>query len=491
LIFFCFIIFSSTDTMTINRNSNAVALGAGFLVGSAATLMGVWMASKLAPSNSRRSKKEYSSSQGGNANKPEKKIPADIREEQLSRHTLYFGEDGMKNLKESSIVVVGVGGVGSHVAHMLGRAGVGHIRLIDFDQVTVSSLNRHACATLADVGIPKVTCMKSFLEKICPDPSCLHVEAIAEMYTPENGERVLSKHGKHWDIVIDAIDDVPTKAALLTQCLKGNIRVMSCMGAGGKSDVTRLHISDLKTAAKDPLASKLRQCMKKLMPPPPADDCQDSYLESMEKLAIIYSSEKPVVKLADFTPEQKAQGVHNFGAVDGMRIRVLPVLGTMPAIMGQTLAAMALCELGGKPMSPVTGERVGRNVRNKIYQKIKQREDNITRTKLNGDKKDLPQDGVMVDGEWIGPLQIDQDDVAYLMEVWRNRCAVTGDRLGTVLELVRWDNGKPSYCNNLVLMGSAALPKFDKPGGKEALSDKVRSTIETRLASCSIDGYYG
>lgn len=375
---------------------------------------------------------------------------------------------------------------------------MGHIRLIDFDQVTVSSLNRHACATLADVGIPKVTCMKHFLEQICPDPNHLKVEAMAEMYTAENGERLLqqlgsdnnSNNNKSWDIVIDAIDDVPTKAALLAHCLQQNIRVMSCMGAGGKSDVTRLHISDLRTASRDPLASKLRQVMKKLLPPDPKD--KDNYLESMEKLAIIYSSEKPVVKLADFTQEQKDQGVHQFGAVDGMRIRVLPVLGTLPAIFGQSLAAMAICELGGKPMQPVTGERLGKNVRNRVFQHVKTREDKITRQKLGDEQHiDLPNEGMMVNGEWVGPIQIDQDDISYLMEIWRNRCAVTGDRLGTVLELVRWDMAKPSTCNNLVLMSAAAMEKFVQPGGKEAVPENVRKVIETRLASCNIDGYYG
>eukprot|EP00957_Ditylum_brightwellii_P160333 12204816-Ditylum_brightwellii.AAC.1 len=71
-----------------------------------------------------------------------------------------------------------------------------------------------------------------------------------------------------------------------------------------------------------------------------------SFMEDVDKLAVIYSSEKTVVKLADFTEEQKQEGIQNFGNVDKMRVRVLPVLGTMPAIMGQSQAALALCELG-------------------------------------------------------------------------------------------------------------------------------------------------
>jgi tRNA A37 threonylcarbamoyladenosine dehydratase len=442
----------------------------GFLLGSAVsiTVLTLWNRRKQ-PDNKRDDREAR------------KSIPQELRDEQLSRHTLYFGDDGMKRLAGAKVVVVGLGGVGSHTAHMLARAGVGHLRLIDFDQVSLSSLNRHACATLADVGTPKATCLKRFCEQICPDPNYLVMEDIVQMYTAETGPQLLAGHD--WDLVIDAIDDVPTKAALLAQCLKENIRVISCMGAGGKSDVTRLHISDLRTASRDPLASKLRQSIKRLL------KGDTSYMDEMDKLSVVFSSEKTVVKLADFTDEQKAQGVHTFGAVDGMRIRIIPVLGTMPAIMGQTLAAMTLCELGNKPFSPVTGERVGRNVRNRIHQHVKRRELKI-RDKLDADmpsnKDEKDPEGRMVNGTWVGPIQIDTDDVEYLLEVWRNRCGITGDKLGTVLELVRWDLSKPSTCQNLVLMGAKALTKFDIDG-QASVPEDVRQKIEERLRSCRAD----
>ena len=369
----------------------------------------------------------------------------------------------MLKLKGAKVVIIGLGGVGSHTAHMLARAGVGHLRMIDFDQVSLSSLNRHACATLDDVGTPKASCLKKFLEKICPDPRYLFLEDVVQMYTKDNGEELLK--GYDWDLVIDAIDDVPTKAALLSHCLKQNIRTISCMGAGGKSDVTRLHISDLRTASRDPLASKLRQSLKKLLPK------DISYLDDMDRLSVVYSSEKPVVKLADFTDEQKAEGVHHFGAIDGMRIRILPVLGTMPAVMGQTLAAWAVCELSGKSFSPVTGERVGRNVRNRMWQHLKRREQAIQEAVAEGVQVGLEgpgeEEGRLINGIWVGPLQVDSDDVEYLLEIWRNRCGVSGERLGTVLELVRWDASKPANCLNLVLMGTKALQNFDKDGKKE------------------------
>lgn len=393
-------------------------------------------------------------------------VPDELREEQLSRHTLYFGEEGIQRIRASRVCVVGLGGVGSHTALMLARGGVEHLRLIDFDQVTLSSLNRHACATLSDVGIPKVVCVQKFMQAL----GVTKVDAVVEMYTAESGPSLLQGH---WDIVIDCIDDVPTKASLLTYCIEKKIRVLSCMGAGGKSDFTRLHISDLRTAAKDPLASKLRQTMKRETNKNSAIP-DESYMDDMDQLTIIYSSEKTVAKLADLTDEQKEQVDKNqFGAVDGMRIRVLPVLGPLPAIMGQSLASMALCELGQKPiLQPVTGERLGKTVRHKKFQHFKNREELIK-------KGDIP----MPANAFKGPLGIDMDDVEYIMGVWRNCCAVTGARLGTTLELIRWDVTKPATCDNMVVMSMPAIHAYDAKG-QESVPNHIRKRIEMRLALC-------
>ena len=86
--------------------------------------------------------------------------------EQLARNYAFLTEEGMEKVRNQRIVVVGAGGVGSWVATMLARSGVEHLRIIDFDQVSLSSLNRHAVATLKDVGIPKVDCIKTHLLKL-------------------------------------------------------------------------------------------------------------------------------------------------------------------------------------------------------------------------------------------------------------------------------------------------------------------------------------
>eukprot|EP00588_Corethron_pennatum_P005854 CAMPEP_0194285480 /NCGR_PEP_ID=MMETSP0169-20130528/30282_1 /TAXON_ID=218684 /ORGANISM="Corethron pennatum, Strain L29A3" /LENGTH=182 /DNA_ID=CAMNT_0039031615 /DNA_START=21 /DNA_END=565 /DNA_ORIENTATION=- len=95
-------------------------------------------------------------------------LPPDIRAEQLSRNALYFGTDALDRIRASSLLVVGAGGVGSHAAHLLARSGVERLTVVDFDTVTVSSLNRHACATLGDVGTSKVACLQTYLRGVCP-----------------------------------------------------------------------------------------------------------------------------------------------------------------------------------------------------------------------------------------------------------------------------------------------------------------------------------
>lgn len=472
-------ILSPFSQLPITMSVARATLG-GFLVGSIVTLAIASMLSR---------NKDATKEKDAETTSPEASLPLEIREEQLSRHMLYFGREGMNRLRGARVAIVGVGGVGSHAAHMLARAGVFHLRLIDFDQVSLSSLNRHACATLADVGTAKATCLKRYCRRICPDERYLLVEDVVRMYAAdEKGPELLEGHS--WDLVIDAIDDVPTKASLLAHCIRNNLRVISCMGAGGKSDPTRLHISDLRTASRDPLASKLRQSLKRLFKNGGSStaDQAGSFMDDMERLTVVYSSEKTVVQLADFTEEQKAEGVHQYGAVDGMRIRIIPVLGTMPAIMGQTLASIALCNIAMKPFSPVTGERIGRNVRNRILQHLKRREQKIQKRLEEEANVTASPQARMISGNWVGPPQVDFDDVEYMLEVWRNRCAVTGDRLGTVLELVRWDPSRPSTCQNLVLMGAKAIKRFDAQG-KESIPTEVRRTIEERLQSCRVDAY--
>ena len=97
----------------------------------------------------------------------------------------------MERITNSSVLIVGLGGVGSHTAHMLARAGVKYLRLVDFDQVTLSSLNRHAVATLSDVGKPKATVLCNYLRQICPDGERLVLDPIVKMYTGNKEDKTV------------------------------------------------------------------------------------------------------------------------------------------------------------------------------------------------------------------------------------------------------------------------------------------------------------
>ena len=172
----------------------------------------------------------------------------EIIQEQLSRNYLFFGNEPMDKIRKSFVVIVGLGGVGSHAAVMLARSGIEHIRLIDFDQVTLSSLNRHASATRKDVGISKVLAIKNHLTEIVPHAK---IEAFQQLFEINAADDLLS--GKP-DFVLDCIDNLETKVDLIAYCLRNNIKILASMGAGAKSDPSRIQIADLNDTFEDPLA---------------------------------------------------------------------------------------------------------------------------------------------------------------------------------------------------------------------------------------------
>ena len=141
----------------------------------------------------------------------------------------------------------------------------------------------------------------------------------------------------------------------------------------------------------------------------------------------------------------------------------------------QSLAAIALCELGQKPIrNPLAGERVGRNVRHKVFQQFQTREQKLAKGSL------VIHDPL----GYTGPVEIDGDDVEYLYGIWKNKCAITGAKIGAVLGLVRWDLSRPATSDNLVLVSRPAMKKLDEEG-KASIDPSVRARIEHRLAACS------
>ncbi|QLQ78207.1 hypothetical protein HG537_0A04540 [Torulaspora globosa] len=336
--------------------------------------------------------------------------------EQLARNYAFLGEDGMEKLKQQYFIVVGAGGVGSWVVTMLVRSGCRRIRVIDFDQVSLSSLNRHSCAQLSDVGTPKVDCLKQHLLRIAP---WCEIEAINELWTKENAERLLLEDGEP-TMIIDCIDNIDTKVDLLEFAYNRKIEVISSMGASTKSDPTRINVGDLTTTEEDPLARSVRRRLKKR--------------GITTGIPAVFSAEKPDPRKAKLLPlpdEEYEKGqVGELSALKDFRVRILPVLGTMPGIFGLTIATWILTKVSGYPMNPIEGKN-----RIKIYDGIYQ--------SLAGQMTRIGMPDQRV--------QIALKEVSYIVEeVFRGKSPVSG--FSTRLTLSKWDPKRPVSLQNVVVL---------------------------------------
>lgn len=189
-----------------------------------------------------------------------------------SRTELLIGKEGVEKLENSKVAIFGIGGVGSYTAEALGRAGVGSIVLIDYDDICLTNINRQIHATRKTVGKSKVDSMKDRLLDINPN---MKVITHKELYNEETSEILLTQD---LDYVVDAIDMVSSKINLIIKSQEMNIPVISCMGAGNKFDPTKLEITDIYKTSICPLARVMRHELRK---------------RGIEKLKVVYSKEEP------------------------------------------------------------------------------------------------------------------------------------------------------------------------------------------------------
>ena len=168
-----------------------------------------------------------------------------------------YTPEGLAILRRSHICVIGIGGVGSWAVEALTRSGIGKITMIDMDDICVTNINRQIHAMSGTVAQLKTEAMKERIEKI--NPEC-QVEIIDDFITPENIPEYLNRG---YDYVIDAIDSVRTKAALIAYCKRHKIKLITTGGAGGQTDPTQIQITDLSKTIQDPLASKVRSLLRK------------------------------------------------------------------------------------------------------------------------------------------------------------------------------------------------------------------------------------
>lgn len=168
-----------------------------------------------------------------------------------------YTPEGLAKLRQSHVCVIGIGGVGSWAVEALARTGIGKITMIDMDDICVTNINRQIHAMTGTVTQLKTEVMKERVEKI--NPECV-VEIIDDFITPENISEYLNRG---YDYVLDAIDSVRTKAALIAYCKRNKIRLITTGGAGGQTDPSQIQIADLSKTIQDPLASKVRALLRK------------------------------------------------------------------------------------------------------------------------------------------------------------------------------------------------------------------------------------
>lgn len=176
----------------------------------------------------------------------------------LSRTELLIGTAGLETLRRSRVVICGIGGVGSYAAEALGRAGVGRITLVDFDDICMTNINRQIHALTSTIGLSKVEAMASRLRDINSDAEILPVKAF---FSQENAAELLTPRP---DYVLDAIDHFTAKAALITTCRNLGIPVISSMGAANKLDPTKIHVADISATRNCRMARSMRKILRKV-----------------------------------------------------------------------------------------------------------------------------------------------------------------------------------------------------------------------------------
>lgn len=175
----------------------------------------------------------------------------------FSRTEILVGSKGLSMLAEKHVMVCGIGGVGSYAAEALGRAGVGRITLVDFDDICLTNINRQIHALSSTVGLPKVEAMAARLRDINPAVEIVPVKAF---FSQENATELLTPRP---DYVLDAIDHFTAKTALITICRKIGIPVISSMGAANKLDPTKIRVDDISATRNCRMARSMRRILRK------------------------------------------------------------------------------------------------------------------------------------------------------------------------------------------------------------------------------------
>lgn len=205
---------------------------------------------------------------------------------QFSRTELLIGKEAMNKLADARVAVFGIGGVGGYVCEALVRSGVGHFDLVDNDTVSLTNLNRQIIATQSTIGKYKTEVMRERMLEINPE---VDVTVHNCFFLPENADEF---RFEEYDYIVDAVDTVAAKIALVMAAKEKNIPVISSMGAGNKLDASAFCVADIYKTKVCPLAKVMRRELKK---------------RGVKKLKVVYSEEQPLSPKVEENPEVQAE----------------------------------------------------------------------------------------------------------------------------------------------------------------------------------------
>ena len=233
-----------------------------------------------------------------------------MTDERFQRTKLLIGEENFLKLQNSAVAIFGIGGVGSFTVEALARSGIGHLILIDKDNVDITNINRQLHALTSTVGKSKVEVLRERIFEINP---AAKVDTIQKFYLP--GEQVENFFICDYDYVVDAIDTITAKISLVLECKRRGIKIISSMGAGNKLDPAKFKVADIFQTKVDPVAKVMRKKLKEY---------------GVESLKVVYSEEIP----------RKIDTGNLTGKVIGSAAFV-------PSVAGLILAAEVVKDIGG------------------------------------------------------------------------------------------------------------------------------------------------
>ena len=231
-----------------------------------------------------------------------------------------MGREGLASLAAARVAIFGIGGVGSYVAEGLARAGVGHLVLVDNDEISLTNINRQLHSLTSTVGKQKTAVMRERILDINP---AAEVNVIHSFYLPDNADSFFMAN-MPYDYVVDAIDTVAGKISLAVECQKRQLPLIASMGAGNKVDPTRFVVADIYKTRVDPLARVMRKKLKEA---------------GVKKLKVVYSQEEP---------RQAIMPEHSEVEKKGSAGRTAPgSISFVPSVAGLIIASEVVKDLTG------------------------------------------------------------------------------------------------------------------------------------------------